>query len=244
MTLIADLHIHTVSSGHAYSTILENARAAADRELAVIAITDHGPKMPGGPHEYHFANLVAVPEKLFGVRVLKGIEANIIGADGSIDLCDERLAKLDLVMAGFHSESYSVASVEENTETLINTIKNPWVDIIVHPGNPGFQIDAEAVVKAAAQYDVALEVNNSSLVRSRQGSRPYCSRIIKLAKQYGAKMIVGTDSHFAYHIGDFTEALELLRENGVAEQEMLNSSVDKIMAHLSRRHNRLRPVVF
>ncbi|CUH94372.1 putative phosphatase TTE1963 [Propionispora sp. 2/2-37] len=243
MSLVADLHIHTVASGHAYSTVLENARVAADKGLAMIAITDHGPRMLGGPHEYHFANLVAIPDELFGVRVLKGIEANIIGPDGSIDLSDERLKKLDLVMAGFHSESYHAASVEENTQTMINTVKNPWVDVIVHPGNPGFQIDAEAVVKAAAQYDVALEVNNSSLVRSRQGSRPYCSRIIQLAKQYGAKMIVGTDSHFAYHIGDFAAALALLEENGVAERDMLNSSVEKIIAHLSRRQNRLRPVV-
>ncbi len=243
MCLVADLHIHTVASGHAYSTVLENAKAAADRGLALIGITDHGPNMPGGPHEYHFANLVALPEVLYGVRVLRGIEANIIDQNGSLDLPDERLSKLDVVMAGFHSESFTAGTVEENTAMLINTIKNPWVDVIVHPGNPALQIDAEAVVKAAVEYDVALEVNNSSLVRSRKGSRPYCGRIIQLAKQYGAKMIVGTDSHFALHIGDFSEALQLLAENDVAPDAMLNSSVEKLLAHLNRRTNRLNPVV-
>lgn len=244
MCLVADLHVHTVASGHAYSTVLENARAAADKGLALIGITDHGPNMPGGPHEYHFANLVSVPDVLYGVRILKGIEANIIDRDGRLDLPDERLFKLDVVMAGFHSESFTADTVAENTAMLINTIKNPWVDVIVHPGNPALQIDAEAVVKAAVEYDVALEVNNSSLVRSRQGSRPYCNRIIQLAKQYGAKMIVGTDSHFALHIGEFSAALQLLAENDVAPDVMLNSSVEKLFAHLNRRTNRLKPVNF
>ena len=53
MQFIADLHIHSIASGHAYSTVNENAKAAADRGLQLIALTDHGPKMPGGPHLYY-----------------------------------------------------------------------------------------------------------------------------------------------------------------------------------------------
>ena len=70
MQFVADLHVHTVASGHAYSTVAEIARVAADKGLALIALTDHGPAMPGGPHAYHFSNQTAIPDVLFGLRVL------------------------------------------------------------------------------------------------------------------------------------------------------------------------------
>ena len=81
MKLVADLHTHTVASGHAYCSVNEMAQAAADVGLEMIAITDHGPNMPGGPHLYHFGNIHVVPSVIAGARVLKGVEANIAGPD-------------------------------------------------------------------------------------------------------------------------------------------------------------------
>lgn len=240
MKIIADLHTHTISSGHAYSTVMENARAAADRGLEMIAITDHGPTMPGAPHIYHFGNQRVIPDELFGVRVLKGVEANVIDRSGKLDLPDDRLAALDIVLAGLHTVCTPNGSVEENTEMMINAIKNPWVDVIVHPGNPEFAIDAEAVVKAAAEYDVAVELNNSSLKVSRAGSLPYCETILCLCKQYGAKIMVGTDSHFAFSIGDFTQAMVLLEKYEIPPDLVVNTSMKAIESHLERRSNRRR----
>ena len=237
MKFVADLHIHTISSGHAYSTVMENARAAADKGLEMIAITDHGPAMPGAPHPYYFGNLRVIPNELFGVRILKGVEANIMDRAGHIDLEDFRLAKLDIVLAGLHNVCSPIGSVAENTEMMINAMKNPWVDVIVHPGNPQYLIDAEAVVQAAVKYDVAVEINNSSLKVSRAGSRPYCEKILCLAKQYGAKIIVGTDSHFSLAIGDFSQAIELLTKYDISPDAVLNTSITGIRNHLDRRSN-------
>ena len=78
MQFVADLHVHTVASGHAYSTVKEIVRVAADKGLLMIALTDHGPGMPGGAHAYHFSNQTALPDSMFGVRILKGIEANVM----------------------------------------------------------------------------------------------------------------------------------------------------------------------
>lgn len=238
MKIVADLHIHTVASGHAYSTVLENVAAAAAKGLAMIAITDHGPQMPGGPHEYHFGNLKAVPSELFGVRILKGIEANVIDREGSLDLPEERLSNLDIVLAGLHTVCSPYGSVLENTRMMVNAMKNPWVDAIVHPGNPEYPVDAETIVKAAVEYDVALEINNSSLRVSRAGSRPYCENIASLAKQYGTKIILGTDSHFALAIGNFDEAIEVLEKYGICPESVINSSVENVLRHLNRRSNR------
>jgi putative hydrolase len=238
MQLVADLHVHTVASGHAYSTVLEIAKAAGEKGLAMIALTDHGPAMPGGPHAYHFSNQVAIPGELFGVRVLKGIEANVMDREGTLDLDEYRLSKLDIVLAGLHTLCAPYGSVEENTVMMINAIKNPWVDVIVHPGNPEYLLDEEAVVKAALAYDVALEINNSSLTVSRKGSEPHCSHIACLAAQHGVKLIIGSDSHFAGSVGVFDAALAMLEDNHVPVEYILNTSIEKIQTHLSRRKNR------
>ncbi len=238
MRFIADLHIHTVASGHAYSTVLEIAAAAADKGLAMIALTDHGPAMPGGPHAYHFSNQLSMPEEICGVRVLKGIEANVMDRDGNLDLDESRLAKMDIVLAGLHTLCAPYGTVAENTAMMINAMKNPWVDAIVHPGNPEYLIDEEAVVRAAVDCDVALEINNSSLTFSRRGSQPHCDHIAGLAKEYGCKILVGSDSHFAYSVGEFGAAAELIARHGIAADQVLNTSVALIMAHLARRKNR------
>ena len=238
MKIVADLHIHTISSGHAYSTVMENARAAADKGLEMIAITDHGPAMPGGPHAYHFGNMKVIPDELFGVRILKGVEANVIDQAGNLDLADDRLAPLDIILAGFHNICTPSGSIEQNTEMMINAIKNPWVDVIVHPGNPEYLIHVEEVVQAAVKYDVALELNNSSLKLSRTGSKPHCEQIICVAKQYGAKILVGTDSHFALAIGDFSQAIQVLKKYDISPSAVVNTSIASIRSHLERRSNR------
>lgn len=234
MEFVADLHTHTIASGHAYSTIMENARAAAEKGLALIAATDHGPKMPGGPHSYFFGNLKVIPDVLFGVRVLKGVEANIMDREGTLDLETERLAKLDIVLAGLHTICSPYGSVAENTQMMINAMKNTQVDAIVHPGNPEFPVDFETIVQAAVEYDVALEINNSSLTVSRLGSLPFCDEVAALAKRHGAKVLLGTDSHFAAYVGDFGAAAELLAKNGIGPEQVLNTSLSRLHAHLTR----------
>ena len=105
MEIIADLHTHTIASTHAYSTITEMVQAASAKNLYAIAITDHGRQMPGSPREFYFETMgTFVPKELFGVRVLKGMEANILDYDGNID-CDDFLAdKLDWIVASMHTQ--------------------------------------------------------------------------------------------------------------------------------------------
>ena len=75
MRLLADLHTHTLASGHAYSTLTENAQAARLKGLELIAITDHGPTVPQGAHPWYFWNLKAAPvgaRRRAGAQGLRG----------------------------------------------------------------------------------------------------------------------------------------------------------------------------
>src|SRR5665648_111611 len=98
-----DTHVHTISSGHAYSTFSDYLLHAKQNGIEMFALTDHGPKMPGASHIYHIANLKQIPSIIDGIEILRGVEANIISNDGNIDIPDRILNKLDLVIGSLHT---------------------------------------------------------------------------------------------------------------------------------------------
>ena len=238
MKIKMDLHTHTLASGHAYSTLLENAKAAAGKGLEVLATTDHGPSMPGAAHFYHFYNLLSLPKKIENVRILRGIEANIIDQHGQIDLSLDLASKLDIVLAGLHYVCYSGGSVVQNSQAMAAAMANPFVDIIVHPGNPEFEISPEIIMEAAAREGCAVEVNNCSLSHTRKGSKPFCMAIAKLAAEYKVPISIGSDAHFVDRIGEFDGAEALLLEAGVPEELILNTSQERLDAYLASRRAR------
>mgnify|MGYP005978018037 CR=1 FL=1 len=125
MKRLMDMHTHAVASGHAYSTVDENLRWAAEQGLQLVALTDHAPAMKDTTCHAYFANLHVLPEMLHGVRLLKGIELNILDRNGSVDLDQELLCKLDYAIASMHSWNYHPGTRDENTEAFINVMKNP-----------------------------------------------------------------------------------------------------------------------
>jgi len=234
--LVADLHVHTVSSGHAYSTIEEYAACAKKIGLKAIAITDHGPKMPGGPHHYHFSNLRMVPDVIDGVRIYKGVEANIIDEDGGLDLTDDVLKDLDIVMAAFHPRvGYESRGEEINTKVLIKVMKNPYVNIIAHPGNPMYPVNVKETVSEAKKRGIVLEINNSSFTGSRTGSWERCLQFAKEVKKRDWLVTVGSDSHISMMLATFDKALELTGLAGLKDKSIVNSSLSLIEKHLVER---------
>lgn len=234
MKLAADLHIHTIASGHGFSTIQEMAQTAAEKGLKMLGFTEHGPTLPGGPHIYFFYNLRIVPTQMYGVEILRGVEANIVDKEGNLDLPTEILDHLDLIWAGFHLYQSPPWGKEQNTRALIKALQNPYVDGIVHPGNPEFPIDAKAVVQAVRETGKVLEINNSSTL-SRKGSHENCLEIACLAKEMGAKVMVNSDAHISYDIGRCDRVLSLVQEAGLQEEDILNTSVERIKDFLTWR---------
>ncbi len=228
----ADLHVHTLASGHAYSTINEIAAEAARKGLRLVGMTDHGPALPGGPHPYHFAALRFIPEYLHGVRVLRGIEANILGR-GKIDLPEALLERLDLVLAGFHEDcGYQGRGAVANTRALLGVMELPWVKVISHPGNPRFPVDFEVVVRQAVATNTALEINNSSFSISRRGSAEPCGRLAQLIARHGAPVALGSDAHIAQGVGEFGDALAAAAAAGIAWEQVVNRTLESTMAFL------------
>ena len=226
MTYKIDPHCHSIASGHAYSTIQEIAKAASKKKIKMIGITDHGPSLPGGPHKFYFSNMKVLPKKIHGVEILKGIEANIIDRNGGLDLNNNRLETLDLVLAGLHDFCMEPGTSEENTEAMINAMKNPCVDIIVHPGNPVFPIDFHAVLEAAKIHNILIEINNSSLGVSRKGSEKNCFKIAELCKEHAVRIVIGSDSHISTSVGEFGKFSKIFKKLDMPEELIMNLSVN------------------
>ncbi|MBU0672144.1 MAG: phosphatase [Candidatus Margulisbacteria bacterium] len=233
MKLAADLHVHTVSSGHAYSTVEEYVAQAKKVGLKGIAITDHGPAMPGAPHAYHFQNLGMIPAKMNGVRIYRGIEANVVDAEGRTDLPDEWLTRFEIVFVAMHPLcGYDNQGEEKNTEVLFRAIeKNPQINLIAHPGNPKYPINVKETVALAKEKGVILEINNSSST-SRAGSWDKCLAFAKEIKRQDAKVVLTTDSHISTMLGVFDKALKLIKEAGLTEKHVVNTSLAKIEKYI------------
>lgn len=245
MRLLADLHTHTVASGHAYSTLTENVHVARSKGLELIAVTDHGPRVPQGQHPWHFWNLKAVPSVLDEVRILKGCEANpALDADNGIDLPDDLLRLLDFVAVGFHPlTGFDDGDRSRNTEALLRVIANPFVDMITHPGNDHeFPLDLDRVVSAAARFGVILELNDHSFAPTSARSSS-CAREREFAEASlaaGVPLAVGSDAHFATAVGRFDAACAVAEELGIDEGRLVNRDAATVLAFLTNRRERPR----
>jgi putative hydrolase len=243
MRLLADLHTHTVASGHAYSTATELATAARARGLELIAVTEHGPSVPGGADPWTLWNMKVIPSVLDGVRILKGVEANPSTGGNGLDIPDELLPLLDFVACGFHPQvGFDDGDVTKNTEALLRIIENPNVDMITHPGNGEFPVRTDDVVEAAVAHDVILEINahsfeaTSSRAQNIDGER----ELLAAARDAGAKVAICSDAHYHLHVGRFDNAITVAQELGFSEADMVNRSAESTMQFLLGKRERPR----
>lgn len=211
MKFEVDTHTHTYASGHAYSTIIENAKAAKEHGLKVLCTTDHADSMPGAPHFWFFSNQRVIPRFLSDVAIIRGIEANILNVNGDIDVHPTSYKALDWIIGSFHEPVFRPSTKEDHTRALINTIESGNVDALGHLGNPNFDFDFQSVADCAAANHVAIEINNSTLRgHSRVGSVDRCYDIARAVKRAGGYITTGSDSHFCDTIGLFELTSELL----------------------------------
>lgn len=214
MNAIIDLHCHTIASGHAYSTLKENIDEAKLKGLKYVGVSDHAPNMPGSTHPFYFGNLGVIKEEINGVKVLKGIEANIMDFDGNIDIPSDVVGKLDYVIASFHPPCINPGNINENTKAILNVMENEEVKIIGHLDDSRYPVDYEKVVLKAKETKTLLEINNSSLKPNsfRVGAIGNAKTLLNMCKKHDVKVLLGSDAHIYYQVGSFENCTKILEE--------------------------------
>lgn len=234
MQIVADLHTHTIASTHAYSTLAEMARGAKARGLIAIGITDHGPDMPDGPHEWHFSNMDIWPRVIDGVTVIRGIEFNICPG-GALDHIQEKsLLPVEFALASFHECCFAPSTKAAHTEALEAVLHDPRVNAFGHPGNRSYDFDQEYIISRCNAFGKVVEINSNSFA-IRKGSRENCTAIARLCKQYEVPIVVDSDSHIEYRVGAVENALTMLEEIDFPEELVINSSRERLDAYFRSR---------
>lgn len=221
-----DLQSHTTWSD-GKKTVLQMAEAAAARGYEYLLITDHSHSLgvvqgvapadiPGQRAEIDAAN-----EALGGTfRVLHGVEVEI-RADGTLDYDDETLAGFDMVVASLHSGLRQPR--EQVTERLLNAIRNPYVDIIGHPRGrliprrEPADLDMDAVFEAAAEHDVALEINANPHRLDLDDAHA------RRAVEMGIKLTISTDAHRPAEFDNMVYGVHTARRGWVGPRSVVNA---------------------
>jgi DNA polymerase (family X) len=235
--LLGDLHMHTVETD-GKDTLEAMAEAAGAAGLGYIAITEHSKSltMANGLDEQraaeHARRIRALDGQIGAVRLLAGIECDI-KPDGTLDLEDDCLARLDLVVASVHSAFNQ--DRQQMTERLMRAIENPHVDILAHPTGRSilrrepYAFDVEAVLSHAAHHGVAVEINS-------QPHRLDLNDIdARLAHDRGVRLVVSSDSHSQSGLGALRWGIVVARRAWLEAQDVLNTlPFDQFRAALRR----------
>ena len=230
----AELHSHTTASDGSWS-IEENARGAAARGFHTVAITDHskGQAQANGLSVErllaHIKAVHAVAKKLRGtINVLAGSEVDIL-ADGTLDYPDEILAQLDVVVASPHAALSQ--DPKKATARLIKAIENPYVSIVGHPTGriinrrEGLTPDMPAVMQAAADRGVALEINANPY---RLDLRDTHARLF--VQEYGGKLAINTDAHGPGDLDHLRFGVGVARRAGATAADVVNCFAAEALA--------------
>lgn len=236
-----DVHTHTIASGHAYGTINEMVMAAAEKGLKLLGITEHTQGIPGTCDDFYFFNLKVVPRELHGIQLMLGAEINIIDYEGNLSLKDKYMKHLDIRIAGIHDLCYKFGTINENTNAIVNAIKNPYIDIISHPDDGICQLDYERIVWVAKEHHTLLEINNNSLrLKGRKNTVENSIRILELCKQYELPIICSSDAHFMNDIANFELLTPVIKEANFPEELIINSSLQKFQEFICVNRQKVR----
>lgn len=239
MKFVLDTHTHSIASGHAYSTIYEMVHAAREKGLELLGISEHAPKMPGTCNEIYFSNLKIFPKVLEGVELLFGVEANITDYQGKIDISGETLGKLHYGIASMHTPCITPGSCKENTQAYLRVMENPGIHVIGHPDDSRFPVDYKELVKGAKETNTLLELNNTSLSPTsfRANAKENYREMLGLCASENVPIILNSDAHVGFDVGNFSYAEALLQEVDFPEELIANTSVEKYKQLIRRKNH-------
>jgi DNA polymerase (family 10) len=223
--LQGDVHMHTVETD-GRNTIEEMAEAAKEHGYKYMAITDHSKNLAfaNGLDDKraveHIHRIRVVNDKLGDIRIFAGIEVDIL-ADGALDLSDSVLEQMDIVIASVHSHFNQTPA--EMTDRLLKAVENPNTSLLGHPTGrlllrrEAYGFDIDAVLKAATQKKVAMELN------AYPDRLDLNDRHLRLAKEHGVKVVINTDSHHTSHMDKIRFGILQARRAWLTKEDVLNT---------------------
>lgn len=232
MKILGDLHTHSKFSkfNHGKNTVIENINAAKKKGLSFYGISDHGPKhifygisnknlnkARQIVNEYNLSNQ--------GMKVYLGVEANLIGKDGKIDVTDEQIKLLDYLVVGYHKGTItnfvgyffakkSKKQIEKNTNAYINCVKKYNVAFLSHL-NTYIKVDVLKLAFACAETNTLIELNTRHFNFTD-------NEIKDMIEKTNVKFIISSDAHRASRIGCVDYAIDMVKKYNIPSERIVN----------------------
>ena len=246
LRITADYHSHTTYS-HGKGSIADNALVASQKGLEILAITDHAVRHPFigvSPKKYDAIrkDLQEAQSNFPDLTLLMGIEANILGAGGEIDVTEEDANKLDIVIAGYHLTSFpykfadyfkitwnaltkytmksTKGQIARNTAMYVNTVKKHKIDILTHPGFR-LDIDYKEIGKVCADYGTYVELSS----RHRTPNDDNIEYLLATDCQF----VLDSDAHKSEDVGSCDFAKSLVERYGISKERIANIDGKKLV---------------
>ncbi|MBQ7579192.1 MAG: PHP domain-containing protein [Clostridia bacterium] len=230
--IYGDYHTHSTYSSchHGKNTIAEMVDSAKTKGLTNLAITDHGPKhvlfgIKRKNIDKARKEIDEINKKLAEndadsslKKVYLGIEANLMSADGSIDLKKEEIDKLDILLVGYHRGTLNSLrkpllndkkQKERYTKAYVNMVYKYDVDIITHPCEY-IKVDCKRLAEACAKTDTLIELNTRHFRFTDED-------ILEMLKT-DVKFIISSDAHKKSRIACVDHALAMARKYGLEDR--------------------------
>lgn len=238
-----DIHTHTIFS-HGKGTIEDNVKAAISRGVSIIGISDHGPgHVSYGVKREKFPVMRKEVDRLSklypSIKILLGMEANIINKSGRLDVTDEELQFFDYMLAGYHYGIFGENKIKAtglhsvnwlnqhtglslkwvknfNTEMTVKAIYENSITILTHPGDKG-EFYIPDIAQACAQRGTLMEISTWHKCLTVED--------IKEAAKTDVKFVISSDAHSPQRIGDCQGGVERALEAGLDLERIVNLEV-------------------
>lgn len=233
---IGDYHTHTTFSD-GKGSVMDNALVAKEKGLREIAVTDHGFRiLTMGFKKYLRAKQCCLEaEQATGVRVIAGVEADIVSLNGDVDIREDHVEPIDYIIVGFHKFAFprtigdffrmylvtyfngliptGKKAIARNTRAVIAAISRYPIKVLTHL-NHSLKVDVGAVARACAEKGVLVEINAKHL-KDLKGSW-------EALVQSGARFIVNSDAHRPREVGELQAAFDEAVRQGIAPERIVN----------------------
>jgi putative hydrolase len=205
---------------------------ARQRGLKGLAITDHGAAIHGSIPSCFFDRL---HDPVPGIRLLKGIECNVLDEQGNIDFPFSQIGNADIVLLGLHHNLPAKKGREAYTQMLLAALRlNPFVDLITHPTDESFPLDLPRIADAARDAGMVLELNNSKLALGVV-QPALAVELIGTCASRGCPLAVCSDAHALNEIGNDANVRPLLLEQNFPRELIVNRSAESAFAFVETR---------
>lgn len=234
--LLADLHMHTIRSD-GRQTIEQNICEAIKKGLKTIAITDHGPfheKSARCTFDYHLVNkyeLKSLQRKYPQIKLLFGIEANIVSLRGDLDITKQQEEAFDIIVMGQHRSPHGITfwdnitwrlrnllpqtkkRIEKVTNAYLLAMQNHKINILAHL-NRYIKVNIKPIAELAAKKGILIELNGKRVDFSQEE--------IDIILNAGANFVINSDAHKFENVGNTKKIDEFLSKHKIPKERIVN----------------------